>query len=300
MLDRRTGIPITLSTVYIEVGRRAGRRVARRGPARALRGAASRTAGGEALVDPFHGGTVLTPQDCQDAARPHLRRPRALDADMLARLRRARRARPHAAEPEGHLPQGRRPRARAARASSCSSASIPTRVEDLRDRGLVLRRPRLLRAWPRADLEAYLSPSAHAPGDDAAAGRGSRSCATRRRASTEREGASMSTTKIGGDAAASRRSKTLLGERRARAARAPLPGHPAETLHLPGPDFVDRVHAGVRPARARAAQPAAAPRPRPPGRHRLPLDPARRPGHRALGGRLLREEPGSTSTPRTS
>ena len=50
----------------------------------------------------------------------------------------------------------------------------------------------------------------------------------------------------------------------------------------PGPDFVDRVVAGQRPQRPRAAQPADPLRPRPPGRHRLPLDPARRPGHRAL------------------
>jgi regulator of sirC expression with transglutaminase-like and TPR domain len=64
VLDRRTGIPITLSTVFIEVARRAGLEVDGVGlpghfvvrvhtPARSL------------LVDPFHGGTLLTERDCQ-------------------------------------------------------------------------------------------------------------------------------------------------------------------------------------------------------------------------------------------
>src|ERR1019366_5269736 len=40
------------------------------------------------------------------------------------------------------------------------------------------------------------------------------------------------------------------------------------------------------------AQPAANVRPRPPGRHRVPVDPAGRPRDRTFGGRELREEPG--------
>jgi regulator of sirC expression with transglutaminase-like and TPR domain len=64
VLDRRCGIPITLSTVYMEVARRAGIaidgvglpghfivRVARSGP--------------PMLVDPFHGGALLSEEDCQ-------------------------------------------------------------------------------------------------------------------------------------------------------------------------------------------------------------------------------------------
>ena len=65
-----------------------------------------------------------------------------------------------------------------------------------------------------------------------------------------------------------------------------------DRLHLPGPDFVDRVVADTRPADAGAALAAEHLRPRPPGRHGLRLDPARRPGHRALRRRLVREEPG--------
>lgn len=64
VLQRRLGIPISLSAVYIEVGRRAGLSVEGVGlPGHFI----VRVAGQEeaALVDPFHGGTLLTPVDCQ-------------------------------------------------------------------------------------------------------------------------------------------------------------------------------------------------------------------------------------------
>jgi len=60
VLDRRTGIPITLSTLYIEVGRRAGLEVEGVG----LPGHFVVRVHGT-LVDPFHGGTVLSEEDCQ-------------------------------------------------------------------------------------------------------------------------------------------------------------------------------------------------------------------------------------------
>lgn len=64
VLDRRTGIPITLSTVYMEVGRRLGLRlhgvgmpghflVKYVGPAE------------EIVIDPFNGGAILSHADCQ-------------------------------------------------------------------------------------------------------------------------------------------------------------------------------------------------------------------------------------------
>jgi len=60
VLDRRRGIPITLSTLYIEVGRRAGLEVEGVG----LPGHFVVRVHGT-LVDPFHGGTVLSEEDCQ-------------------------------------------------------------------------------------------------------------------------------------------------------------------------------------------------------------------------------------------
>jgi len=60
VLDRKTGIPITLCTVYIEVGRRAGIAVEGVG----LPGHFVARAEG-LLVDPFHGGQLLSEDDCQ-------------------------------------------------------------------------------------------------------------------------------------------------------------------------------------------------------------------------------------------
>ena len=62
-------------------------------------------------------------------------------------------------------------------------------------------------------------------------------------------------------------------------------------LHLPGPDFVDRVVAHQRPPHPGPAQPAVDLQPRPPGRHRLPVDPPGRSGHRAQRRRLVRAQP---------
>jgi regulator of sirC expression with transglutaminase-like and TPR domain len=64
VLDRRTGIPISLCTVYIEVARRAGLAAAGVGlPGHFIVRVASPE--GEILVDPFDGGTLLSHADCQ-------------------------------------------------------------------------------------------------------------------------------------------------------------------------------------------------------------------------------------------
>ena len=58
VLDRRTGIPLTLSIVYIEVGRRCGLRVEGVGfPGHFL--CKVELDGGELVVDPFHRGQLL-------------------------------------------------------------------------------------------------------------------------------------------------------------------------------------------------------------------------------------------------
>ena len=73
-----------------------------------------------------------------------------------------------------------------------------------------------------------------------------------------------------------------------------------ERLHLPGPDFVDRVLAAIRSEYPGAGESAADLRSRPAGRHRLSFHPAGGPGHRALGGRQLREESRLLRSARTS
>jgi regulator of sirC expression with transglutaminase-like and TPR domain len=63
VLDRRTGIPITLSAVAIAVGTRAGLPVAGVGlPGHFV--ALARGDGREIVFDPFHGGRQLTPEQC--------------------------------------------------------------------------------------------------------------------------------------------------------------------------------------------------------------------------------------------
>ncbi len=64
VLDRRLGIPITLSAVYIEVARRIDLTVVGIGlPGHFIVEARRDTA--SLLLDPFHGGEPLTPEDCE-------------------------------------------------------------------------------------------------------------------------------------------------------------------------------------------------------------------------------------------
>lgn len=64
VLDRRTGIPITLATVFVEVGRRAGLSAHGVGlPGHFI--ARVELPDGPWLLDPFHGGARLSFDDCQ-------------------------------------------------------------------------------------------------------------------------------------------------------------------------------------------------------------------------------------------
>jgi regulator of sirC expression with transglutaminase-like and TPR domain len=64
VLDRKTGIPITLSILAMVVGERAGLRVVGVGlPGHFLAKAVAN--GEEVLFDPFHGGRLLTQEECE-------------------------------------------------------------------------------------------------------------------------------------------------------------------------------------------------------------------------------------------
>jgi regulator of sirC expression with transglutaminase-like and TPR domain len=68
VLDRRSGIPITLSAVVMAVGRRAG--LAIDGVGLPGHFVVKATAGAsEIFFDPFHGGRRLTPADCESLVR---------------------------------------------------------------------------------------------------------------------------------------------------------------------------------------------------------------------------------------
>ena len=89
VLERRTGIPITLSLVYIEVARRAG--VLLEGvnfPGHFLlrvRGWNGQTEqlDHDLIVDPFHGGALLSQNDCQRLLRQHGSPSAAFDPGLL-------------------------------------------------------------------------------------------------------------------------------------------------------------------------------------------------------------------------
>ncbi len=91
VIDRRTGIPITLALVYIEVSRRAGVRIdgvnfpghfLLKAPARPK---ASGGSGTPVIVDPFHGGTILSEVDCESLLHKYSGSDAAFDQRLLAR-----------------------------------------------------------------------------------------------------------------------------------------------------------------------------------------------------------------------
>ena len=82
VLDRRTGIPLTLSLVALAVGGRAGLTVEGVGlPGHFI---ARAVAEGEVvLFDPFHGGRLLTPGQCEELVREVTGAPFAATAETL-------------------------------------------------------------------------------------------------------------------------------------------------------------------------------------------------------------------------
>jgi regulator of sirC expression with transglutaminase-like and TPR domain len=92
VLDRRTGIPISLATVYLEVARRAGLHVEGvnfpghfllRVPV--VDGDRLRTdaARDYLIVDPFHGGALLGETECRQLLRQHGGQDDGFDGDVL-------------------------------------------------------------------------------------------------------------------------------------------------------------------------------------------------------------------------
>src|SRR5687767_6421627 len=89
VIDRRTGIPITLAVVYLEVARRAGVHVSGVNfPGHFLLRAPDERArlhysGDFLIVDPFHGGALLSEIDCREMLRQHVGDEAAFDRDLL-------------------------------------------------------------------------------------------------------------------------------------------------------------------------------------------------------------------------
>lgn len=154
VLDRRMGIPISLCTVYMEVGRRAGLSVEGVGlpghfVVRLFSPAAS------VLVDPFHGGAVLTREDCQRRLdRIYSGRLRLAPAMLAACGRKAILSRMLRNLKGIYVKAG--DYVRALRAVEMLRSLDPQSVDELRDRGVLYAALDCFAA-AAADLEAYLA-----------------------------------------------------------------------------------------------------------------------------------------------
>jgi regulator of sirC expression with transglutaminase-like and TPR domain len=161
VLERRTGIPLTLAVVYLEVARRAGVRVSGvnfpghfllRAPLE--RGVAGLDDGEFLIVDPFHGGARLSESDCRELLRQHVGEAAAYDSHLLAPTTR------HDIVVRMLVNLKRRyvrmrsfPHARFI--SDLLVAADPSALTELRDRGLLAYHLEDFAAALR-DLEAYL------------------------------------------------------------------------------------------------------------------------------------------------
>ena len=160
VLERKLGIPLTLSILFIEVARCAGLPAEGVGlPGHFVVRVEER--GRSLLIDPFHGGHIITIEDCKDlvvrtTGRASLFRkvsldaatPRAMLTRLLLNLKRI------------HLAQGDYIRALAVVERLLMVA--PGDAKELRDRGLLLAHLGQSGAAVR-DLESYLALAPSAP-----------------------------------------------------------------------------------------------------------------------------------------
>ncbi len=154
VLDTRRGIPITLSILYMAVAARAGFPVVGVGfPGHFL----VRYVGEdrEILIDPYHGGTVLMPEDCRRLLRATFRRdvpvdPRFLQAvstrQVLARM----------LNNLKHIYMKREDHDRALRVIDRLVSLCPDDAHHVRDRGIVHFRLANLES-ATTDLERYVA-----------------------------------------------------------------------------------------------------------------------------------------------
>jgi regulator of sirC expression with transglutaminase-like and TPR domain len=160
VLQRRTGIPISLALVYIDVARRAGVTLEGvnfpghflvRYPAR------SDDFGGlhDLLIDPFHRGALVSEADCRRLVERHVGAETSLSADMLATADRRQIFVRMLTNLKRLYVRGRSfPQAHAV--THLLIALDPSSITEVRDRGLLAHQ---LRDYAGAlrDLESYLN-----------------------------------------------------------------------------------------------------------------------------------------------
>jgi regulator of sirC expression with transglutaminase-like and TPR domain len=159
VLERRTGIPITLSLVYIELARRAGLRA--EGVnfpghflVRVLQDLHTDDPGDGLIVDAFHGGAILNEHDCRLLLHRHMGEAAAWAPELLARAtRRQILVRMLLNLKRLYVKWRSFPQARVV--TDLLLALSPSAVTELRDRGLLAYH---MNDFPSAlrDLEEYL------------------------------------------------------------------------------------------------------------------------------------------------
>jgi regulator of sirC expression with transglutaminase-like and TPR domain len=164
VLDRRVGIPISLSAVTMEIGRRLGFPIHGVSFPGHFLVRWSEHEGPDILLDPFHRGRIMTEEECRKrldetfggriAFRPSLLR-RARTRDILERMLLNLKV----------LYEKERDFHRALRVHHSLLGLRPDDPGLLRERGLLHFRIACF-AEARADLEAYLSAAPHAPDAD--------------------------------------------------------------------------------------------------------------------------------------
>jgi regulator of sirC expression with transglutaminase-like and TPR domain len=160
VIEHRTGIPISLAVVYIEVARRAGLRVEGvnfpghfllRVP---VESASDQATGDDLILDPFHGGMLLAEFDCRQLLRHHVGDEAAFSPSLLAAATRLDIvARMLVNLKRLYVRMRSFPQARFV--SSLLLAADPSAIAELRDRGLLAYHLQDFAAALR-DLEEYL------------------------------------------------------------------------------------------------------------------------------------------------
>jgi len=153
VLDRRLGIPISLAVVYVEIGRRGGMKLEGVNfPGHFLVRAPD--TGEDLIVDPFHGGALLSEIDCRQLLREYVGDETAFDRALLATA-----TRQHIVVrmlvnlKRLYVRMQSFPQARAV--ASLLLAVDPSALSELRDRGLLAYHMEDFASALR-DLEAYL------------------------------------------------------------------------------------------------------------------------------------------------
>jgi regulator of sirC expression with transglutaminase-like and TPR domain len=169
VLDRRTGIPITLALVYIEVARRAGVMVEGVNfpghflvRCRASRESAYRT---DLIIDAHHGGALLSEEACRSLQRRYAGEEAEWDPDLLVRATKPQiLSRMLVNLKRVYVRMHSFPQARDI--ADLLVAMNPSSLSELRDRGLLAYQ---MNDWPAAlrDLQTFLRFTANAPIPDA-------------------------------------------------------------------------------------------------------------------------------------